>query len=92
MLLLFDIGNTRTHLGLANGRRVVKQTNIPTRGWFGGNAGARVRKFAGAEKIEGAVLCSVVPRATPFVRKTVRAIWKLRVLELTAKTVRRRGH
>ncbi len=87
MLLLFDIGNTRTHLGLANGRRVVKQTDIPTRGWFSGNAGARVRKFAGAEKIEGAVLCSVVPRATPFVRKTVRAIWKLRVLELTAQTV-----
>ena len=25
MILLFDIGNTHTHLGLANRRRVVKQ-------------------------------------------------------------------
>jgi type III pantothenate kinase len=30
----------------------------------------------------------VVPRATPQVRKTVRAIWKLDLLELTPKTLR----
>ena len=30
MILLFDIGNTHTHIGLADERRVVKQTNIPT--------------------------------------------------------------
>jgi type III pantothenate kinase len=88
MILLFDIGNTHAHIGLANRKRVVKQTNIPTREWFGGNARARIVKFAGAEKIEGAVLCSVVPRATPQVRKTVRAIWKLDLLELTPKTMR----
>jgi type III pantothenate kinase len=88
MILLFDIGNTHTHVGLANDRRVVKQTNIPTREWSGGKAAALVKKFAGAKKIEGAVLCSVVPRATPLIRKTVRAIWKLSVLELTPKTVR----
>jgi type III pantothenate kinase len=88
MILLFDIGNTHTHIGLANRKRVVKQTNIPTRDWFGGNAGALVKKFAGAKKIEGAVLCSVVPRATPQVRKMVRAVWKLDPLELTPKTLR----
>jgi type III pantothenate kinase len=88
MILLFDIGNTHTHIGLADSKRVVKQTNIPTREWFGGNARAQIVKFAGAKKIEGAVLCSVVPRATPQVRKTVRAIWKLDPLELTPKTLR----
>jgi type III pantothenate kinase len=88
MILLFDIGNTHTHVGLANDRRVVKQTDIPTREWFGGNAAAFVKKFSGAEKITGVVLCSVVPRATPLVRKTVRAIWKLEILELNAKTIR----
>ena len=88
MILLFDIGNTHTHVGLANGRRVLGKINVPTHEWFGGKAAARVKKFAGAKKIEGVVLCSVVPRATPFVRKTVRAIWKLPVLELTPKTVR----
>ena len=77
MILLFDIGNTHTHVGLADGKRVVKQTDIPTLAWFGGGAVALVRKFAGAAKIEGAILCSVVPRATPLVRKAVRTTWTL---------------
>ncbi len=88
MILLFDIGNTHTHIGLADGRRVLKQINIPTREWFGGNAIALVKKFAGSKKISGAVLCSVVPRATPLVRKTAKVFWKLDVLELSPKTLR----
>ena len=69
MLLLFDIGNTHTHVGLADSRRVLRQINVPTREWFGGKAAALVKKFTGAKKIDGAILCSVVPRATPLVRK-----------------------
>src|SRR5580692_1646431 len=88
MILLFDIGNTHTHIGLANARRVLKQINVPTQEWFGGNAAALVKKFTGTKKIEGAVLCSVMPRATPIVRKSVRVLWKLSVLELSPKTLR----
>ena len=88
MILLFDIGNTNTHVGLADDKRVVKQFNIPTRGWFDGKAAALVKKFIGAKKIEGAALCSVVPRATPEVRSTIFKIWKIRPLELNSKTVR----
>jgi type III pantothenate kinase len=88
MILLFDIGNTHTHVGLANERRVFKQINVPTREWFGGKAATLVKKFIGVKKIEGAVLCSVVPRATPLVRKTVGALWKLDVLELSSRTLR----
>lgn len=88
MILLFDIGNTNTHVGLADDRRVVKQADIPTREWFGGNAGTLAQKFAGRNQIDGAVLCSVVPRATPQVRKVMRAFWKLDVLQLTPQTVR----
>jgi type III pantothenate kinase len=88
MILLFDIGNTHTHVGLANGRRVLRQTDIPTLTWFGGGARPRVEKFVGAIKVEGVVLCSVVPRATPRVRQAVRAIWKQEVLELTPETLR----
>jgi type III pantothenate kinase len=88
MILLFDIGNTHTHLGLATHQRVIKQTNIPTREWFTGKASALVKKFVGVKKIEGAILCSVVPRATPSVRKFVLTTWKLDTLELNAKTVR----
>jgi type III pantothenate kinase len=88
MILLFDIGNTHTHIGLADERRVLKQINVPTREWFGGKAKTNVAKFVGAKKIDGAILCSVVPRATPLVRKAVRAIWKLEILQLNAKTIR----
>jgi type III pantothenate kinase len=87
MILLFDIGNTHTHAGLANDRRVLRQINVSTHEWSGGNAKARVKNFADQNKITGAILCSVVPRATPFVRKTVKALWELDVLELNAKTI-----
>ena len=71
MILLFDIGNTNTHVGLANDKRVAKQADVPTAGWFNGTAVKLVRKFAGHATLDGAVLCSVVPRATPFVRKFI---------------------
>jgi type III pantothenate kinase len=87
MILLFDIGNTNTHVGFADGQRVRKQMDIPTREWFGGKAKSHVVKFVGTKKISGAALCSVVPRATPLVRKTIRALWKLSALELTPKTL-----
>jgi type III pantothenate kinase len=88
MILLFDIGNTHTHIGLADEKRVLKQTDISTLTWFGGGAAALVKKFAGKNKIHGAVLCSVVPRATPLVKKFVRAAWKINALELNPTTIR----
>ena len=88
MILLLDIGNTNTHVGLANKNCVAKQINVPTREWFGGNAAAQIKKFAGTQKIKGAILCGVVPRATLLVKKFVRANWNLNALELNSKTVR----
>ena len=88
MILLFDIGNTNTHLGLANSRRVLTQTDIPTAGWFSSQAAALVRKFAGRNAVTGAVLCSVVPQATPRVVQAVKAIWKLETLQLSPSTIR----
>ncbi len=87
MTLLFDIGNTHTHVGLADATRVTKQINVPTKEWAGGRAGALVKKFAG-KNIDGAILCSVVPRATPLVRKAVRNAWHLNTLELNAGNLR----
>jgi type III pantothenate kinase len=91
MTLLFDIGNTHTHVGLADNRRVLRQINIPTGEWLGGNAGIIVARFVGAKKIKGAVVCSVVPKATPFVHRTLSRIWRLPALELTHKTLRGLG-
>ena len=88
MILLFDIGNTHTHLGLADERRVRKQADLPTPVWFSGGAAALLKKFAGKNKIAGVVMCCVVPRATPLVRQAVRRVWKLDTLELNPKTIR----
>ena len=88
MILLLDIGNTHTHIGLADKKSVVKQTNIPTRSWFDGNAVALLKKLVRTKKIKGAVMCSVVPRVTPLVHKAVRRIWKLGTLELNHRTIR----
>jgi len=87
MILLFDIGNTNTHLGLANKTRVLKQINIPTSAWLAGKAAPPLKKFTHGVRLEGAALCSVVPKATPIVRETVRELWKLNALELTPKTL-----
>jgi type III pantothenate kinase len=88
MILLLDIGNTNTHIGMADDRRVLRLADVPTREWFGGNASALVKRFAGAKSMEGAVLCSVVPCATPFVQKAIQQFWKMRALELSARTLR----
>ena len=87
MILLFDIGNTHTHIGLANDRGVVKQTNIPTLTWLVGAAPGLVKKFTGRSVIEGAALCSVVPRVTGRVTRAVRRLWKLDTLALTPATL-----
>jgi len=88
MILLFDIGNTNTHLGLANAKRVVKQINIPSSAWHDGKADVSLKKFVAKNKVEGAVLCSVVPKITPLVQESARALWKLNALEITPKTLR----
>ena len=88
MILLFDIGNTHTHLGLADARRIRRQVNIPTSSWFDGKATAQVRRFVASDEVEHAVLCSVVPKATPRVARAVRQLWKLTPLELTSTTLR----
>jgi type III pantothenate kinase len=88
MILLFDVGNTNTHLALANSGRIVSQRNIPTTSCFSQKGELLVKAFVRGARIEGAVLCSVVPRATPKVSALVRQRWNQECLELTPKTLR----
>jgi type III pantothenate kinase len=88
MILLFDIGNTNTHLGLANSRRVVKQAEIPTTAWFDNTAMELLAGFTRRASLRGAAVCSVVPLATPFACEVAWQIGHLRCLELTSKTLR----
>jgi len=88
MNLLLDIGNTHTHLGLADDRRVRRQADIPTKAWFTGKAIAQVKRFAGRERIEGSALCSVVPRATTRVLQALRRAYGVEPVCLTPRTLR----
>src|ERR1035441_4729884 len=53
VILLFDIGNTHTHLGLANSGRVIKQADVPTAAWLNGTAEKPLVKFTGGARLEG---------------------------------------
>jgi type III pantothenate kinase len=88
MLLLLDIGNTNTHLGIANAKRVVRQADIPSRAWSNGKMKTALLDFVDRNSLAGAALCSVVPRATPLALKAVWELWKVNALELTPKTIR----
>jgi len=88
VILLFDIGNSNTHVGLADGRATRRQANIPTVDWLAGKAARQLSRFVGRIHVEGAAICSVVPRATPQVGAAVRSLWKLPCLELSPESLR----
>ncbi|MSR64406.1 MAG: type III pantothenate kinase [Verrucomicrobiae bacterium] len=68
-ILLIDIGNTNTHLGLGSDKRVRKQADVPT--LHTTRDGKWVRRFLGATRIDGCMIASVVPKATPAISAQV---------------------
>jgi len=87
VILLLDIGNTHTHLGLATATGVVKQANIRTSGWFDGTATRGLNRFVGRVRLEGSAVCSVVPRATQPAQQMVQGRWQTGCLVLTPRSV-----
>ncbi len=88
MLLLLDIGNTHTHLGLANNRRILRQADIRTDEWAQGSAGGRIKKFLRGASLERAALCSVVPEATRSAAGVIKQSWGLPLFQLNHRTLR----
>jgi type III pantothenate kinase len=86
MILLCDVGNTHTHLGLANSSRVTKQVNIPTAECFVGSLTESIENFLADAHLEGVAICSVVPQLTPHVCRAIKTRYSVDRLELTAKT------
>ncbi len=88
MIALFDVGNTHTHIGLANSRRVLRQANVRTADWAGGEAGKAAEGFFRGVSLRGAAYCSVVPAVTPLVSSFAREKLGAVPLALTDRTVR----
>lgn len=86
VLLLLDIGNTHTHVGLAQAGRIRKRTDLETADWATAKAARLLKRFVGREALEGVAICSVVPRATVKARKLFRR-WRLTPLLLGPATV-----
>ena len=87
MYLLLDIGNTHTHAGLANGRRIVRHLDTPTEIWRSGRASDRLLDWFGHSEPSQAAFCSVVPHATPSVRRFLRNRYRIDPLQLTPGTL-----
>lgn len=89
MIALFDVGNTHTHIGLANSRRVLRRINLDSDGWSNGRNQTAAAKFFKSHSLEGAALCSVVPAVTPLVSRFIHE--KLRVPAVTLNHLTLRG-
>ncbi len=87
MILLLDIGNTNTHVGLATAARVVKQMDVPTAAWLEGGVEQKVPPFVGTVSLDGVMLCSVVPQVTQRARNFIKRRWRTRALEISPRTV-----
>lgn len=86
-VLLFDIGNTHTHVGVGHDEGPIRSFNIHTPDWFTGGATTALRKAIGNGPPDGVAICSVVPKATRLAVQWVQHRWKLRPFVLTHATI-----
>jgi type III pantothenate kinase len=87
MIALFDVGNTHTHIGLANSSRVLRRIHPATADWSNGGAQMAAEKFFRGRSLHGAAICSVVPAVTPLVSCFIREKTGLHPFALTSRTV-----
>ena len=78
MILLVDIGNTNTHLGLADEKRVMRCWEFPTR-----DAARRPRLIRA--KVSGAIIGSVVPTAVAPMRRAIQRAYGVTPLQVSHK-------
>lgn len=88
MLLLLDIGNTHTHVGLVGPRGGLRRCELPTPGWADGSTATALHRAVGRAPVHAAALCSVVPAATTRAVAALRRLWGVVPLVLTHRTVR----
>lgn len=88
MILLLDIGNTHTHVGLGDTGRLRVLGDMPTNAWKEGTAEAELKRLVGKRKPATACFCSVVPKVNDAVRQSLTSLYGLVALQLTPATLR----
>ena len=86
MLLLLDIGNTHTHVAVAERGRVWRAVNLPTAAWRENNMRSQLMCHLHGKVPVGVALCSVVPEATRAAARAIQRVWGTKPLQLTAQT------
>lgn len=100
-LLLLDVGNTHTHVALATPAKLYRCADLRTRDWLPdgpgpkrasaagarSQAGRELKRLVGSTSIDAAVLCSVVPAATPAIKQCIANVFGVGVTELTWRTI-----
>ena len=86
-MLLFDIGNTHTHIGITKGDKIHEQFNLETQIWTNGAGAKKLGSLIAKRTITGVAIASVVPLATIGVRRFIRSCGLPTPFVLTAKTV-----
>ncbi len=74
-LILVDIGNTSVSLALSGGRKretLSRRERLPTRRLAPGSIAEALARIMAGRRIEGSVLCSVVPTATRLWKRALR--------------------
>ena len=87
MMLLVDIGNTHTHLGLGGARGVRKKSEIKTASWRNASSRTALTTFVGRALIDSIALCSVVPEATALALPSLRRMFGSEPMVLSWQTV-----
>jgi type III pantothenate kinase len=82
-ILLIDVGNTNTHIGLATEKKILAQADIPTSSLPTGSL-TRAAKKIGGKKISGAIIASVVPKIIPVVRAELARQFRITPLIVSA--------
>lgn len=75
-VIVIDVGNTSTSLGLFQGLKRLNRIDVPTHETTEEDAARTLRSLVGAEHVQGAVLGSVVPKVNPIWTQAVRSLRK----------------
>lgn len=88
-LLLIDIGNTHTHLGLSQGQRILRTCDLRTADWSThSNPTALQAWLRTSQPPAHACMCSVVPTVNSLVQSALQNLFGFQALQLTHHTVR----